>query len=91
MEVTADKEVVWEYISPFGKGIDFTYRAYRYPYDYVPQLESPVEVAIEPIDIHSFRVEGAGEGMITEEEYEQLQQIEKQRSKNRLRSLRSGR
>jgi hypothetical protein len=67
LEVTADKEVVWEYISPFGKGIDFTYRAYRYPYDYVPQLESPVEVAIEPIDIHTFRVEGAGEGMITED------------------------
>jgi hypothetical protein len=67
MEVTADKEVVWEYISPFGKGIDFTYRAYRYPYDYVPQLEKPEEIPVEKVDIHTFRMPGAAEGMYNEE------------------------
>ena len=67
LEVTADKEVVWEYISPFGKGIDFTYRAYRYPYSYVPQVEAPVEVPVEKIDIHTFRMPGAAEGLYTED------------------------
>ena len=66
-EVTADKEVVWEYIAPFGKGIGFTYRAYRYPYEYVPQLPKPEEVPVEKVDIHTFRMPGAAEGMITED------------------------
>ena len=35
------------------------YRAYRYPYDYVPQVEKPEEVAIEPIDNNDFRLPGA--------------------------------
>ncbi|MBQ5683848.1 MAG: hypothetical protein IIV26_10025, partial [Peptococcaceae bacterium] len=68
LEVTADKEVVWEYVSPHrDKGIDFTYRAYRYPYSYVPQVEAPVEVPVEKVDIHTFRMPGAAEGLITPE------------------------
>lgn len=35
------------------------YRSYRVPYEWVPQLEKPVETAIEPLDIASFRVPGA--------------------------------
>ena len=63
LEVTADHEIVWEYISPyFGeKGIktNMVYRAYRYPYDYVPQVEPPKEVAIAPIDNVDYRLPGA--------------------------------
>lgn len=35
------------------------YRAYRYPYDYVPQMPKPEEVAIAPIDNNDFRMPGA--------------------------------
>lgn len=63
IEVTPDYEIVWEYISPyFGQGalpFNMLYRAYRYPYDYVPQVEKPVEVAIAKVDITNFRVPGA--------------------------------
>ena len=65
-EVTPDKEVVWEYIAPFNKESEgqFVYRAYRYPYDYVPQLDKPEEVPVEPLDITTFRVPGAAAGML---------------------------
>ncbi len=65
-EVTAEKEVVWEYYPPFGDAV-FLYRAYRYPYSYVPQLEAPVEEAVPRIDNKTFRVPGAAEGMIQNE------------------------
>lgn len=35
------------------------YRAYRYPYNYVPQLERPIETPIAPIDVTRFHVPGA--------------------------------
>lgn len=45
------------------------YRAYRVPYEWIPQLEKPVETSIEPIDITKFRVLGAsigeGTGLVT--------------------------
>jgi len=62
MEVTADHELVWEYISPYwGKKfkLNMIYRAYRLPYEWVPQLEKPEEVAIERVDVNSFRMPGA--------------------------------
>ena len=62
LEVTADHEVVWEYISPYwgpSFGTNMVYRAYRYPYDYVPQEPKPEEVAIEPVDVKQFRMPGA--------------------------------
>ena len=61
-EVTKDHELVWEYISPYwGKlmNINMVYRAYRAPYDWVPQLEKPEEKPIERIDVRTFRVPGA--------------------------------
>ena len=33
-----------------------TYRAYRVPYEWVPQVAKPVETAIEPLDVSTFRV-----------------------------------
>ena len=62
IEVTADHNLVWEYISPYwGKlmNMNMVYRAYRVPYDWVPQLDPPREVFIEPIDVKTFRVPGA--------------------------------
>lgn len=60
IEVTDDHEIVWEYISPYpGDMLDLMYRAYRYPYDYVPQLKEPEEVAIKRIDNLDFRMPGA--------------------------------
>jgi len=62
IEVTADHELVWEYISPYwGKNLkmNMVYRAYRYPYDYVPQVEPPRQIAIAPTDVTHFRIPGA--------------------------------
>jgi hypothetical protein len=62
IEVTAGHETVWEYISPYwGRmlKINMIYRAYRVPYEWVPQLEKPAEQAIERIDVTRFRVPGA--------------------------------
>ena len=65
-EVTADKEIVWEYRAPFDEISNPTmiYRAYRYPYSYVPQLDVPEEVPVERIDNMTFRMPGADAGMI---------------------------
>jgi hypothetical protein len=62
IEVTASHELVWEYISPYwGKhfNMNMVYRAYRYPYGYIPQLDPPKEVGIAPRDVTRFRVPGA--------------------------------
>ncbi|MDO0822733.1 aryl-sulfate sulfotransferase [Desulfosporosinus nitroreducens] len=62
IEVTADHELVWEYISPYwgtAHKSNMVYRAYRVPYEWIPQLEHPKEVAIEPIDVTKFRVPGS--------------------------------
>lgn len=61
-EVTQNHETVWEYISPYWGNmmkINMVYRAYRVPYEWVPQLKKPEETAIDKIDIKSFRVPGA--------------------------------
>ncbi|MGX6995545.1 aryl-sulfate sulfotransferase [Pediococcus acidilactici] len=67
IEITNEKEIVWEWISPYYSHTEpdqpknnMVYRAYRYPYDYVPQEPVPEEVAIEPIDNPTYRVPGAG-------------------------------
>lgn len=61
LEVTEDCEIVWEYISPYsnGKMKNMVYRAYRYPYEWVPQLDVPQETPVKPIDSYSFRLAGA--------------------------------
>ena len=54
IEVTKDFEVVWEYVSPYAVAWDapqsrnIVYRAYRVPYNWVPQLPKPTEVAVDP-------------------------------------------
>ncbi len=62
LEVTSAHELVWEYSSPYfhteGKSNN-VYRAYRVPYEWVPQLDQPEEKAIPRIDISRFRVPGA--------------------------------
>lgn len=66
IEVTPEKEIVWEWISPYyshnetGPKTNMIYRAYRYPYDYVPQEPKPEEVPIAAIDNTTYRVPGAG-------------------------------
>ena len=62
-EVTPAGETVWEYIHPYwgnlGKGI---YRAYRYPYEWLPQLDRPAEIPVVRLDNDAFRVPGAAPG-----------------------------
>ena len=60
-EVNAEHDIVWEYISPFknARNSNMVYRAYRVPYDWVPQLEKPEEVEILPLEIETFRVPNA--------------------------------
>ncbi|MBP2641138.1 MAG: hypothetical protein H6Q66_2089 [Firmicutes bacterium] len=65
IEVTADHEIVWEYISPYwGKQfkINMIYRAYRVPYDWIPQLSQPLETPVKPLDVKTFRMPGASPG-----------------------------
>jgi len=61
-EVTPASEIVWEYICPHNlldSGELFlsdVFRAYRYPYDWVPQAEPPVERAVVPPANGMFRI-----------------------------------
>jgi hypothetical protein len=58
-EVTPDYETVWEYISPYyqeKENYNMVYRAYRVPYDYVPQLQVPKEGPIIPPDNKTLRL-----------------------------------
>ena len=61
LEVTPDKEVVWEFIAPFEMDSPRVYRAYRYPYDYVPQVEKPEEVPVKRLNNLQYRVPGAAD------------------------------
>ncbi|HYP80357.1 MAG TPA: aryl-sulfate sulfotransferase [Steroidobacteraceae bacterium] len=48
-EVTPQRRIVWEFIQPAGKGgTNSVYRAYRLPYEWIPQLQKPVETAVTP-------------------------------------------
>lgn len=58
-EVTADNEIVWEYISPWynpNGNFNLIYRAYRVPYDYVPQIKAPQELSVTPPDLPNWRM-----------------------------------
>lgn len=64
LEVTHTCEIVWEYISPYFKADtqnNLVYRAYRYPYDWIPQLNKPEEVPIQPVDNTLFWLPGAAD------------------------------
>lgn len=61
-EVTPECEIVWEHVSPYnlmqreGLFLSGVFRAYRYPYDWVPQLDPPAERAVVPPDNGQFRI-----------------------------------
>ncbi|MBI2853898.1 MAG: aryl-sulfate sulfotransferase [Chloroflexi bacterium] len=61
-EVTREHEIVWEYISPY-KGnqynMNMVYRAYRLPYEWIPQIARPEERAIPHLNNNRFRVPGS--------------------------------
>jgi hypothetical protein len=61
-EVTTDGEIVWEYVNPYpGDGpagaTSRIYRAYRVPYDWVPQLDQPRERRVVPPSNTEFHIE----------------------------------
>jgi hypothetical protein len=61
-EVTPQHETIWEYISPYfgrGKNWNMVYRAYRIPYEWIPQVEKPREQSIPRLDNSKFRVPGS--------------------------------
>jgi hypothetical protein len=66
LEVTPNCEIVWEYVVPYTNpsrgNTALTYRCYRCPYDWIPQLEKPDEIAVEPVDVAAFRMPGAHAG-----------------------------
>jgi len=58
-EVTRDGAIVWEYVFPMFTGARATnsvYRAYRLPYEWIPQLARPKEQAVTPPAAGKFRV-----------------------------------
>jgi hypothetical protein len=58
-EVTNDGTIVWEYMNPLFAGprqSNDVYRAYRLPYDWIPQLERPAEKPITPPALGDFSV-----------------------------------
>jgi hypothetical protein len=59
-ELTPEREIVWEYVSPYFGKTDSTrhaiFRAYRVPYDWVPQVRRPRERAVTPPDPKTFRI-----------------------------------
>jgi hypothetical protein len=61
-EVTREGRIVWEYMNPPSEapgGMNAVYRAYRIPYDWIPQVPAPSQVAIARPDPATFRVPGS--------------------------------
>jgi hypothetical protein len=58
-EVTAEGDIVWEYMHPVfsgARGSNAVYRGYRLPYDWIPQLDVPDETAVTPPPLGDFRL-----------------------------------
>jgi len=58
-EVTTSGEIVWEYVSPYftqNGNTNRVYRAYRVPYDWIPQLPRPTERAVIPPNVRDFHI-----------------------------------
>ena len=58
-EVTREGTIVWEYVFPMFTGARSTnsvYRAYRVPYEWIPQIARPAERAVTPPPAGEFRV-----------------------------------
>jgi hypothetical protein len=63
-EVTREYEIVWEYLSPYSfrnrnRKSNQTYRAYRVPYEWVPQADRSAETPVPRTDNNKFRVPGS--------------------------------
>ncbi|MFC1872517.1 aryl-sulfate sulfotransferase [Chloroflexota bacterium] len=61
-EITPEYEITWEYICPYlekKRNLNTVYRAYRVPYEWIPQVEKPEEKSIPRIDNCNFRVPGS--------------------------------
>ncbi len=56
IEVTPQKEIVWEYINPGGA----LFRAHRYPYEWFPQVETPKETWVSPPENRNIRITPEG-------------------------------
>lgn len=66
LEVTPEKEIVWEYVFPYvGDGA--VYRAYRVPYSWVPQVKKPEEVPVVPPANEEFHLPGASDTTLRED------------------------
>ena len=59
-EITKEGEIVWEYMNPPSpystRNSNSVYRAYRIPYEWIPQLSIPQEKAVIPPDLGGFRL-----------------------------------
>ena len=59
-EVTKESAIVWEYVFPMfttgARPSNSVYRAYRLPYEWIPQLTRPKKQAITPPAAGNFRV-----------------------------------
>jgi hypothetical protein len=58
-EVRNDRKIVWEYMYPvFGgaQSSNAVYRAYRVPYDWIPQITRPQERAVVPPSLQDFHL-----------------------------------
>jgi hypothetical protein len=68
-EVTREHKTVWEYVNPYfrtsaqGLRDNGVYRAYRVPYQWIPQLLQPEEVSVIPPKVPQFRVPSAPLGI----------------------------
>jgi Arylsulfotransferase (ASST) len=57
IEVTAEGKIIWEYINPFFvNNTNSVYRAYRVPYDWVPQAPKPEERPVTPPPLGEFHL-----------------------------------
>lgn len=64
-ELTEDLSIVWEFVEPSWRQAGVSqapiFRAYRVPYEWVPQLEPPEPTAVVPPAVRRFRLEARGE------------------------------
>jgi hypothetical protein len=64
-EITREYKIIWEYVHPyFGTGKNGlkenrVYRAYRVPYEWIPQLKKPTETEVAAQNVTKFCVPGA--------------------------------
>ncbi len=75
LEVTSDDEIVWDYTSPYfdANGNNMIYRAYRIPYDYVPQANHSEEKEVVTPDISKLRLANADQGLIESKDIKEIE------------------